>query len=72
MKENTFILCQRLLKLVQATRAGADVVDIEYFRNNHTDDAHVNIIWASGHIKRVDVTADSGIAMIKDVLEQIT
>ena len=72
MKENTFILCQRLLKLVQATRAGADVVDIEYFGNDHTDDAHVNITWADGQIVRIDVTADSGIAMIKDVLEQIT
>ena len=72
MKENTFILCQRLLKLVQATRAGADVIDIEYFGNDHTDDAHVDITWVSGHTKRVDVTADSGIAMIKDVLEQIT
>ena len=47
-------------------------MDIEYFDNNHTDDAHVDITWASGHTKRVDVTADSGIAMIKDVLEQIT
>ena len=72
MKENTFILCQRLLKLVQATRAGADVVDIEYFGNEFTDDAHVDITWASGFTKRVDVTADSGIAMIKDVLEHIT
>ena len=72
MKENTFILCQSLLKLVQATRAGADVIDIEYFGNDHTDDAHVDITWASGSTKRVDVTSDSGIAMIKDVLEQIT
>ena len=71
MKENAFILCQRLLKLVQATRAGADVVDIEYFSNNHTDYAHVDITWASGHTKRVDVTGDSGIAMIKDVLRRI-
>ena len=71
MKENTFILCQRLLKLVQATRAGADVVDIEYFGNDHTDDAHADITWASGSTKRVDVTADSGIAMVKDVLQYI-
>ena len=71
MKENTFILCQRLLKLVQATRAGADVVDIEYFGNDHTDDAHVDITWANGSVKRVDVTCDSGIAMIKDVLRCI-
>ena len=71
MKENTFILCQRLLKLVQATRAGADVIDIEYFSNDFTDDAHVDITWASGYTKRVDVTADSGIAMIKDVLRHI-
>ena len=71
MKENTFILCQRLLKLVQATRAGADVIDIEYFSNVHTDDAHVDITWASGFTKRVDVTGDSGIAMINDVLKHI-
>ena len=71
MKENTFILCQRLLKLVQATRAGANVVDIEYFGNDHTDDAHVDITWANGSVKRVDVTCDSGIAMIKDVLRCI-
>ncbi len=69
MKENTFILCQRLLKLVQATRAGADVIDIEYFSNVHTDDAHVDITWASGSTKRVDVTGDSGIAMIRDIIQ---
>lgn len=72
MKENTFIICQRLLKLVEATRAGSDVVDIEYYDNEYTDDAHVDITWANGQIVRIDVTCDSGIAMIKDVLEQIT
>ena len=71
MKENTFILCQRLLKLVQATKSGTNVIDIEYFDNGKTDDAHVDITWASGYTKRVDVTADSGIAMIKDVLRHI-
>lgn len=71
MKENTFIICQRLLKLVQATRAGTNVIDIEYFSNDFTDDAHVDITWANGSVKRVDVTCDSGIAMIKDVLRCI-
>lgn len=71
MKENTFIICQRLLKLIQATRAGTNVIDIEYFSNDFTDDAHVDITWANGSVKRVDVTCDSGIAMIKDVLRCI-
>ena len=69
MKKDKEIICQYLLDTVQAT--GADIADIKYCCDEVTDDAFVNITWTNGYTKSVDVTADSGIAMIKDVLRHI-
>lgn len=64
-------ICSLLPPVVQATRAGQDVTELEYVDNEYTDDAIIRIIWADGSVTRVDVTADSGISMIRDVLKHI-
>lgn len=69
MKEDKRKICSLLLPVVQATRAGWDVIDLEYTNNEFTDDEYVRIRYASGCTKKVNVTLDSGTAMILDVIK---
>lgn len=68
MKEDKRKICSLLLPVIQATFAGRDVVDLEYCDNEFTDDASVRIAFASGRKKKVDVTCDSGMSMVLDIL----
>ncbi len=69
MKEDKRKICSLLLPVIQATFAGRDVVDLEYTDNEFMDDEYVRIRFASGCAKKVNVTADSGTAMIKDIIK---
>lgn len=69
MKEDKRKICSLLLPVVQATRAGWDVIDLEYTNNEFMDDEYVRIRYASGYTKKVNVTLDSGAAMILDVIK---
>lgn len=71
MEENKRAICADLLSLLQKTRAGRDIVDLEYHDNEFTDNAHVTIIWADRSTKIIDVTCDSGIAMIRDIIRHL-
>lgn len=62
-------ICQRLLLTLQATRAGMDIYDMRYYRNNETE--WVRITFNNGHVKRINVEADSGIALIQDVVRAL-
>lgn len=70
--ENKRKICELLLQTLQATDKGRDIVSLEYCTNEFTDDAHVDVTYAYGYIKRVDVTADSGFAMIRDIIDKIS
>lgn len=69
MNEDKRKICSLLLPVIQATRAGWDVTELEYCDNEFTDDEYVRIRFASGYTKKIDVTADSGTAMIKDIIK---
>lgn len=69
MNEDKRKICSLLLPVIQATFAGRDVVDLEYCDNEFTDDEYVRIRYASGCTKKVNVTLDSGTAMILDVIK---
>lgn len=68
MSEDKRKICSLLLPVVQATRAGWDVIDLEYTDNEFMDDEYVRIRYASGCTKKVDVTCDSGMSMVLDIL----
>lgn len=59
-------ICILLGKILRETRALCDLDNIEY----HAEDETVLAVFAGG-TKRINVEGDSGIAMIKDILNHI-
>lgn len=56
----------RLLHVLQATRAGRDIADLELEENKYGE--YCKIVFNSGKRRVVDITADSGLSIIKDVI----
>lgn len=67
MDENKQKLCNMLCRLFRATRAGSDVVDISYDEKAEL----VTVLFDSGGKRIINVAMDSGIALIKDVVNHI-
>lgn len=53
------------------TRAGRDIAWMCY-RKDADNEEYVDIYYSAKHVKHVCVTADSGIALIQDVLKHIS
>lgn len=69
MTENKKRICVRLLGTLNLTRAGTGIVGLEY--EDHDGDESVVIRYVGGKSRRIDVTADSGTALIKDIIRAI-
>lgn len=67
--EDKVKIIKRLKKLLKATRAGREIVDMYLVEWNGSKET-VKIIFESS-TKEVDITADSGIAIIKDVISRL-
>lgn len=67
--EDKIKIIKRLKKLLKATRAGREIVDMYLVEWNGSKET-VKIIFESS-TKEVDITADSGIAIIKDVISRL-
>lgn len=67
MKENKEEIVKRLKLLLMVTRAGSDIEDMVL---NEKQDK-VTIIFRSGGSRRIDIAGDSGIAIIKDVVNRL-
>lgn len=73
-KEDKALITRRLGEVLVHTRAGFGIFKMEYKKIPERGEEHVIITWADEKNVRtqtVDVTADSGIALIKDVVEAI-
>lgn len=62
--ENKQKICDLLLPALQETRSLCDLVDLEYIQ----EQGIVLAVFPTG-LRRINVMEDSGIAMIKDVIE---
>ena len=69
MMENKANITQRLLLCLMATRAGDDIEDMSYGKINREE--IVSIRFKHGSTLHVNVTADSGLALIKDVIKAL-
>lgn len=60
-------ICNLLTATLQATRDGADVVEIIY------DEEHeiVTVLFESGGRRLINVAMDSGTAMIRDIMGRL-
>lgn len=69
MQENKIEIVQELHRLLMNTRAGAEIIDMYYTEEDFSET--VVIKYMSGAKKYINVTADSGIALIRDVVKEI-
>lgn len=69
MDEDKQKICDLLLPALQATRAGSRLVNLIYAVEPKKET--VAAVFQSGGTKVADVTADSGTALIYDVMRQI-
>ncbi len=60
-------IVKRLKLLLIATRAGSDIEDLVLSGDQNT----VTIQFRNGYTKKVCVEADSGIALIRDVIKEV-
>lgn len=72
MTENKRRILALLLPTLQATDYFSDLVDLVYGYDQAKGIEYVVAFFLNGSQKMANVTADSGIAMIRDILKQIT
>ena len=64
-------ICKKLEDLLKSTRAHSDLESLEYTTEEETCDEAVIATYTNGFTRVIDVSADSGISMIRDVLKNI-
>ena len=67
-QEKSEFVCNRLFKTIVATRPGSNVDGMVYTYDRITYEENVVLIFNNGHERKVNVTADSKWAIIKDVM----
>ena len=67
MIENKQAICDNLCRTLQMTRSGADIDELIY----DVRDEAVFIMYRTGLVVKVRVACDSGLAMIKDIMENV-
>lgn len=70
MTEDKFLITTELFYTLRRTRAGKDISSLTYERTSEFEE-YVNITYKDGSTKRVCVTADSGIALVWDVVKAV-
>lgn len=70
-RENKARIVNQLFRLLRMTRDQEALVGLEYHKNEQTHDETVVATYRSGREQKINVTADSGIAMIRDVVRAL-
>lgn len=65
--ENKKLILLHLLATLRRCRNYTDLKSLEYVEDGYME--FVDIVMESGYTRRVNVTADSGIAMISDIVK---
>ena len=66
MEENMQAICDLLLKALQATRSGSGLVNLIYADGPQKET--VTAVFQTGRKQIINVTGDSGITMIYDIM----
>lgn len=67
MEENKQAILDALLPALKLTRAGADITELRYYKEND----RVIVVYDGGDCDNVNVSLDSGIAMIIDISKAV-
>ena len=65
--ENKKEIIRRLKEVLIITRAGEDILDLTLSKNQDK----VTVFYKNGHFKIVNIEADSGVAIIQDVVRSL-
>lgn len=68
MKENKELIVDKLLEVLRLTRELSDLICLEYLADDK-DNELVIATFNTGYSKVVNVSMDSGIAMISDIVK---
>ena len=68
LEEDKQLICDKLLNVLHLTRGLFDVLELTYDSGKET----VTALFESGYTKTANVCMDSGVAMIRDILKQIS
>ena len=68
-REDKREICEKLLQALQATRHMDELVDLEYSGMLTCGEEYVTALFRNGSRKTINVTCDSGYALIQDVME---
>lgn len=63
-------ICDLLLETLKATRGGQDIVNLIYGRITQSEE-NVMVLFANGTHINVNVSMDSGLALVRDVMKKI-
>ena len=70
MKEDKVMLCRMFLGVLQATDRFNNLLNLEYSRLSNCDEI-VTAVFKGGFTYHVNVSMDSGAAMLEDILRQL-
>jgi len=68
--ENKQMICDKLLETLQLTRQYEDLQSLIYLRGGQ-DRETVTALFAQGSTQEINVSMDSGAAMIRDILKAL-
>jgi len=68
-REDKREICEKLLQVLQATRHMDDLMDLEYSGTLTCGEEYVTALFRNGSRKTINITYDSGYALIQDVME---
>lgn len=71
MHEDKQKICDLLLPALQATYDASDLVALEYSYIESEDKEIVAARFSGGGIRRINVSMDSGTAMIRDIMKNL-
>lgn len=69
--ENKQAICKELCKVLQMTTYGSDIVALHYYSQGWEYPESVIVTYNSGYSKEINVSMDSGYAMIKDIMRNV-
>lgn len=71
--EDKAAICKAFVPVCRRTYNLCDLVDLEYKKNTHNGFINEQVIatFESGNIQAINVSCDSGTAMLKDILKAL-
>lgn len=68
--EDKTLICDALMQTLRLTRNHRNLVELRYEKLSDSEE-RVTAIWDKGGFKVINVSLDSGSAMIRDIMRQI-